>query len=222
MSEVSTFVHDALARGKTRAEVQQALLRAGWRPDEVKEALAQFADIDFPVPVPVRRTYLSARDAFQHLLAFLTLYLSAVGVGTILFQLVNLALPDPLLAARDSDWRVSAIYSLIRSASAAVIIAFPVYVWMTRSLQKAYQTDPGRRASPVRKWLTYMALFVAAATVIGYLIALAYQLLGGELVPNLALKVVVICGIAAAVFGFYLPGLRREERENISADGQIP
>jgi len=96
MSGIVNFVHDALAIGKSREEIRVALLAAGWRQDEVKNALEEFAISDFGIPVPRRKTGLSARDAFQHLVAFLTLYISAIGMITILFQIVTLLLPDPV------------------------------------------------------------------------------------------------------------------------------
>ena len=38
----------------------------------------------------------SPRDFFLHLLAIITLYLSAVALATLLFQYINLAFPDQL------------------------------------------------------------------------------------------------------------------------------
>lgn len=214
MSEIRVFVHDALSAGKTRVEIGNVLLEAGWRQDEVNKALAEFAEVDFVVPVPRKRPHLFARDAFQHLVEFLTLYISAIGAGTLLFQFINLLLPDPL---RREEWYRSEIYSTLRSAAAAVIIAFPIFLWMARLLRQEYQRDTERRSSPIRKWLTYMNMFVATAMVICYLIALVYQFLGGEFSLSFVLKVVIVIGIAGAVFEFYMPGLRQDERQ--SADG---
>jgi hypothetical protein len=213
MSELTLFVHDALGAGKSREEVRTVLLQAGWRQDEVMDALGEFAEVDFPIPVPRRKPYLSARDAFLHLVAFLTLYISALGLGTLLFQVVNLLIPDPLQRAGQSGYHESLLLSAIRWAAACVIIAFPVYLGISRLLHRSYEQDPARRASPIRKWLTYVTLFVTAATVISYLIALVSQLLGGELAVQFALKVAIVAAIAAAVFGYYLPGLRQEEKE---------
>lgn len=210
MSQLTLFVRESLAAGKSREEIRQVLQEAGWGPDEVKDALREFAEVDFPVPVPRPRPSLSARDAFLHLVSFLTLYISAIGLGTLLFQLINLLLPDPL---QQSEWYQPYLLGTIRWSAASVIIAFPVYLALTRLLEKSYRQDPERRVSPIRRWLTYITLFVAAALVIGYLIALVSQLLGGELALQFALKVAVVVGIAGAIFGYYLPGLRQVEAE---------
>jgi hypothetical protein len=208
MSQLTLFVHDALGAGKSRDEIRGALQRAGWQPDEVSDALAEFAEVDFPVPVPRRKPYLSARDAFLHLVAFMTLYISAFGLGTLLFQLVNLWLPDPLMK---NDWSRPMVMGELRWSAASLIIAFPVYLAITRLLEQSYVREPERRSSPVRKWLTYLTLFVAAILVISYFISLVSQLLAGELALPFLLKVGIVTAIAGAVFGYYMPGLRQEE-----------
>ena len=67
--------------------------------------------------------------------------------------------------------------------------------------------------SAVRRWLTYLTLFVAAAVLVGDMIALVYNLLGGELTLRFVLKVLVAAVIAGTIFGYYLMDLRREEKE---------
>jgi hypothetical protein len=68
--ELVEFVRDALARGNTRAEIEQVLVRAGWSRELIDSALRAYADVEFPIPVPKPKSYLSAREAFFHLLLF--------------------------------------------------------------------------------------------------------------------------------------------------------
>ena len=67
--------------------------------------------------------------------------------------------------------------------------------------------------SPIRRWLTYFTLFVAAGFLIGDLTTLVYNVLGGEITIRFSLKVIVVGAIAGTIFGYYLRDLRREERE---------
>jgi hypothetical protein len=62
--ELVGFVREALSRGLSRREVETALGVAGWSPEQVHAALAAFASVDFPIPVPRPRASLSAREAF--------------------------------------------------------------------------------------------------------------------------------------------------------------
>ena len=54
--ELSDFVKTALARGIPRVQVESALQGAGWTHDQIRAALAGFAEVDFPIPVPRARS----------------------------------------------------------------------------------------------------------------------------------------------------------------------
>lgn len=101
----------------------------------------------------------------------------------------------------------------IRWSVASLIIAFPIFLYVSRLLSRAVRRDPSKRASKVRKWLTYMTLFIAAGVIIGDLIALVYNFLAGELTLRFLLKVLTVGTIAGTIFGYYLWDLRQEELE---------
>lgn len=209
--ELLGFVKDALARGQSRTSIEDALLQAGWKSDQVKSALGAFAQVDqFPIPVPKPKFYLSAREAFMYLVLFTTLYLTTFNLGRLIFQFINLGLPDP---AAYYDF-VNSARQAIRFSVASLIIAFPVFMYLSLSIGRSIKRDPSKRASKVRKWLTYMTLFVAAGVIIGDLTALVYGFLGGELSLRFALKVVTVAVIAGSIFSYYLWDLRKEEVES--------
>lgn len=207
--ELQSFVHEALLKGATREQIRETLGKAGWSADEVKNALDAYADVPFAVPVPRRKPYLSAREAFLYLVLFLTLYISSFSFGTLLFQFINRWLPDPLVG----DYVYDSSLSAIRWSTASLIIAFPVFLWLSQMLNKAISKDPEKRGSKVRKWLTYLTLFVAAGIIIGDLITLVFNVLGGELTLRFVLKTLVVGGIAGTIFGYYLWDLRKDEKE---------
>ena len=209
-SELHSFIKDSLAKGLAKDKIREVLLQANWQPDEVDAALNHYADVSFPVAVPKRKPYLSAREAFMYLLTFLTLYISAFQFGSLIFYFINRAFPDLLSGAPYYD--NAAGVGAIRWQLASIIIAFPLYLWISSLLaRRAGQTKESR----VRKWLTYLTLFVAAGIIIGDLIALISNLLGGELTPRFALKVLTVGAIAGAIFGYYLTDLRKEEKEDV-------
>lgn len=205
--ELQLFVKEALAKGQSRDHIKSALEKAGWAADEIRNALHAYAETDFPVPVPRRRPYANARDAFRYLLMFLTLYWSAFSFGQLLYQFINRAFPDAL----QPFYGESA--SIIRMDTASLIIAFPVFLWMSWLINRELTKEPDKRASKIRKWLTYLTLFVAAGIIIGDLIALVFNLLAGELTLRFVLKVLVVGGIAGAVFGYYLLELRKDDKQ---------
>ncbi len=208
-NDLLIFVHEGLKQGIKKNELEKALREANWPTEDVTSALDYYADIDFPIPVPKRKPYLSAREAFMYLVMFLTLYIFTFSVGTILFQFVNQWLPDAL----NNPYYYDATTQAIRSATASLITTFPIFLFMNRLLERGVAKDPEKRSSKIRKWLTYLTLFVAAGIIIGDFITLFNGLLAGELTLRFLLKSVIVFTITGSIFGYYLWNLRLDEKE---------
>lgn len=207
--DLDLFVREALARGESREAIAGALEAAGWPPEQARTALGVYADFAFAIPVPKPRPYLSAREAFLYLTLFTTLYLAAYHLGSLLFELIEQTWPDPA----DPEWKITRREDAIRWSIASVIIAFPVFLFVSRYLGKQLARSPVKRLSAVRRWLTYLTLFVAAVVLIVDMTTLVNNVLGGELSLRFLLKVLVAAVIAGSVFGYYLWDLRSEEKE---------
>lgn len=207
ISELQHFVREALAKGTSRQEIRDYLKKAGWEQEEIAAALDAYADIPFSIPVPKRKPYLSAREAFLYLLLFLTLYISAYSFGALLFHYINRAFPDVLLQYDNGSSQA------IRSSLAALIVAFPIFFFLSMYLARTMRQHAEKKASKIRKWLTYITLFIAAGVIIGDLITLITNVLGGELTMRFDLKVLTVLAIAGSIFGYYLWDLRREEKD---------
>jgi hypothetical protein len=213
-ADLLSFVRESLAHGVPRAAIAERLRVAGWRPEEKAAGLTAYAEVDSPVPVPRRRTYLSAREAFLYLVLFATLYTTAIDVGAVLFALLDRLLPDPGASTR--VWRATA--ESARGSTAGLIIAYPIFLLLARGIGAAVGREPEKRGSKIRKWLTYLTLFVAAMVLIGDLIFLVSRLLSGELPLRVSLKVLVVFAIAGTVFGHFLAELRRDDREGAAPE----
>lgn len=207
--DLERFVRDALSQGQSRAQIEGVLAQAGWPPEQVRSALSVYAELAFPVPVPRPRPYLSAREAFFYLVLFATLYMWALQIGSLLFDLINHAFPDP---GRDDSYLARGRSSM-RWSVAWVLIAYPVFLFVARKLSRELARSPVKRLSAVRRWLTYVTLFIAATTLLSDMAVLVYNLLGGELSVRFVLKVLVVAVIAGGIFSYYLLDLRREEVE---------
>lgn len=145
------------------------------------------------------------RDVFLYLLGLITLIMSSVSFGALVYQYIDLRFPDVL---QYGSIMPSINYSLIRTALSALIVVFPVFFWVTRTLHKDVVTEPAKRDLRVRRWLLYFTVFVAALVVIGDLITLIQSFLNGDLTTSFILKVLTIFFIAGSTLFYYLSELR--------------
>jgi len=206
-TELNEFIRAALGKGLSRPKIKEVLLEAKWQEDDIEQSLRYFADIDFPLPVPRRKPYMSAREAFLYLLMFLTLYVSAFSFGALIYEFVNRAFPDTITAYGTNFSRSS-----VNTYLASLIIAFPIYMWISSMMTRKIKKDADVRGSKVRKWLTYLTLFLTAGVIIGDLITLLTRLFNGELTTRFGLKFLTVLVIAGVIFLFYLSDLRKEEK----------
>lgn len=196
--ELRRFVESALSAGASKSEIERVLIQARWSAEQIADALAAYADVDFIVPIPSPASSTSARDAFLYCIVFGALYLSAYNIGALLFDFVNLAFPDAL------ESRPEAVYPSMRWSISAILVGYPVFLYTSYRVQREVGRDPLRRTSAVRRWLTHLTLFVAAAVLAGDVIALLFNLLAGDLTARIVLKTLVVGVIAGTAFAYYL------------------
>ncbi len=139
------------------------------------------------------------RDFFLHAGAFVALYLGAIALITLLFSVINYAVPDALEQMYYSD-----PYSgPMRFAIASLIILAPLSVYLFYIIQRETRKNPERKSLGVRKWLTYITIFIAGATIVGDLIVLMDSFLGGALPTAFLLKVLAVLGVMGAGFAYF-------------------
>lgn len=147
------------------------------------------------------------KDVFLHLLNILTFYLSIIGFINLYIHYIGVLFPDPL------NFYYTAAANSVRIFTSILVIAVPVFILTAWLLGKDLKSNPGKRELKLRKWLTYLTLFVSAVTMIVDLIVVVNSFLSGELTTRFLLKVLVVLVTAAAVFGYYIWDLRRKDQE---------
>lgn len=207
-SELQEFTRRALEKGVPRERIASALADAGWGEADVRAALSTFAESDLPVPVPRPRPYLPAQEVFTYALFFTALYVSAFHVGALIFQFISYWFPDPVSGRFQSTF----FFDAIRRNIAALIVAFPLFLFLFWLTERAIERDPTKHQSRPRKWLTYLTLFIAAASLIGDVSVLVYRVLGGELTTPFLLRVATVALIAGGAFWYFLTDVRKDER----------
>ena len=205
--ELVGFVKEGLERKLSREQIADILTRAGWPADQVRRALAGFADVESPIPVPRPAVSTRPREAFLYVVMFMALFVSAYALGAALFALIDTYLPDP------AGLPQFVIREILRFSVSALVVASPVFVFVTRIIRRGVEAQPSTRRSRIRQQLTYLTLFVASCVLVGAVTGLVYSFLGGELTARFVLKSLTVTAIAGGVFSYYLRDLRDTERD---------
>lgn len=198
-SDLQAFISHARRKGMDHQTIRMLLLSAGWKEKDVYQALAS-ESLELSVPIPPDSGH--ARDAFFHLLGFTSLTAAVMSMIFLFFDFLDRLLPDPAFQDYHDD------VSSVRWKLAVLFVAYPLFLWMARLLHKEYARHPEKLASGIRRWLTYLILFVTACALVGDLIALIFSLLQGEVTARFFLKVIVLAVMAGLPFRYYLYSMR--------------
>lgn len=145
-----------------------------------------------------------AKDFFLYLGALVLLVASATSLIALFFEIINKQFPDSLQYWSDP-------YSGgIRLAIAALFVLFPIYLVFLRVIRKDAEANPEKRDLGIRKWLTYLTLFAAGATIVIDLISIINLFLGGEITTRFSLKALTVFVVAGGIFFYYISDLRRQ------------
>ncbi|MFH1427325.1 MAG: DUF5671 domain-containing protein [Patescibacteria group bacterium] len=148
----------------------------------------------------------AAKFAFFYMLSLVALIFMALSSGMIIFQIINKTIVDII-----NQYQGQYSPDQLKFAISALIISTPIFFIASRQIYKNLFTGALEKESGIRKWLTYLILFVASVVMIGWLIATINSFLNGELTTKFILKSITAIGIAAAIFTFYLYDIRRDE-----------
>ena len=216
-TELQPFVDAAKDHGAGDEFLLSLLTRRGWAARDVDNALADWWERATGVALPARRTSgENARDAFLYLLAFSTLATWASALGSLWFQLIERWLPDAVVNPYTYNFR-----SMVTWQMASILVALPVYLFVMRMILRDTRANPERVESGVRKWLTYIALLLAAIGVVSALVCFTNYFLKGEITLRFALKCATVLAICGSIFWYYLGFLRGRVRSGVFAAAAV-
>ena len=183
-ARLTEFIQASKTKGASDEFLTSLLIHEGWPEDQVFSTMGKYwADIT-GVAVP-RRTGRgeSSRDGFLYLLSFATLATWASALGSMMFHLIEVWFPDPVVSQPVYNLRDSITWQM-----ASIAVAFPVFLFAMRTIVCEVQSNSERLQSGVRKWLTYIALLLTACGVIADVICFLDYFLKGELTTPFLLR----------------------------------
>lgn len=204
---LTRFVDQAREKGLDHAAIFLLLRSSGWKERQIAQALAAR---DLALPIPERVGMGSARDAVLHLVAFTALYASAISLVLLFFTYIKFWFPD--VAMRTSAYEVEFALSGIRAELATLIVSYPLFLLTWAYLLGEIRRVPERAKSGVRRWLSFLSLFVGAVTIMTDVICVVYYLVEGDLTVRFLLKVLALLVITGSIF-LYLSLVLRSESE---------
>jgi hypothetical protein len=206
--KIVDFIEKAIAAGIPQESLIGILAAQGWPEKEIYNALADHYRRVTGIEAPRRTgTGASAKEAFFYLLIFATLATWTIGFANLAFALIDQWIADPLF----NGFQQSVDSYTMSWSLAALIVAFPLYLLISRAAHRETIEHPEKLDSPVRRWLTYMALVIAAGVFMGDLINALNFLLRGELTSRFLAKTFVVLALSGGIFFYYYGGLRRNE-----------
>lgn len=146
----------------------------------------------------IQKPKTTPKDFFLNLAAIATLYVSVVSILNLLFEVINRVFPDPLQMYTDP------YSSTIRWTIASLVIVFPLHILFSWILNRDIEKNPEKRELLVRKWLTFLTIFIASVIIAVDLIVLINTFLGGEITTRFILKVFVVLAVIGSIFGYYM------------------
>ncbi len=149
------------------------------------------------------QTKATAKDFFLNLGAIIALYTVIFTLLDLLFTIIDAAYPQ-----------INAYYNYSSTANiswpvSVLIIFFPILIVLMWLLEREYIAEPERKNLPLRKWLSYITLFIAGATLAGDLVTVLYYFIDGqELTTGFILKVLSVLVVSLCVFLYYISDVR--------------
>lgn len=146
----------------------------------------------------------NAKYAFYYLLSLVALIFVTISSGMVVFQLINKLVPDALTNYSDGTSQ-----EMIRFAIASLIFATPVFYWMNKLIGRGLVKKEISLDDGIRRWLTYLIIFVSSVVILVWLITTMNSFLSGELTTKAILKTLTILVIAGSVFGYYFYDIKK-------------
>ncbi len=204
-SGILDFIREAKVKGVEDDSIVMILRQRGWSDRKIYDALTAYYEGSLGFSAPSRGGRAeSAREAFFYLLSFAMLGVWVVALVWLGDMLIDRAFPSPL------DYATSYERSGIAWQMASIIIAFPIYLWISYLLSREIAQRPETLDSGVRKWLTYIALVITAGTLVGDAVWFLTTFLTGDLSQRFLAKALMLFVIVGGVYWYYLATVKSD------------
>lgn len=196
-------MESARKQGMGDDAIKASLMQAGWSEKDVMSALITGGVGSVPMP-PIAHPGMWV--TFQYILLFITLYVSAVALGGLLYAWADKLIPD----ATASMYGYFENY-MTQGYLASLIVAFPIFAWLFIVLKKNVLAHPAIKGIRARQTLFYITMVVTFIIIISYVISVVYGLLSGDVTGRAIAHFVITLGIAGPIFWYLLREVKTDK-----------
>ncbi len=195
--------------GASDATILLILQERGWtESDAVSAVEASYSrEIGIEPPKPTRVAKVRPRDAFLYLILYSSLIAWTTALIAILFSAIEGLFPEAAANTFDT-YNPEFKADLTISAIATLVVLLPVYLWAAATLKREQRENPERLTSPIRFWITYLALFIGLIVIIVHLTTAIADLLRGELTLVIVLRTLVVLIVVGGLMWMHGSALR--------------
>jgi hypothetical protein len=143
-----------------------------------------------------------AQFVFYYLLSLISLGAMALGLGIIVFEVLDKVFVD----VSNSYFSMQAL----KTAFSTLLISTPIYYICSHLLFKNIKKQELSLESSLRKWLIYLILFVTSIVMLVWLVSILNSFLNGEMTIKFILKALTALVISAMIFSYYLYNIKQK------------
>ncbi len=145
----------------------------------------------------------TARNFALQLGSLIALYVSLSALIAVIFGIINITYPDPV----EGHWAYNSAQQGIRFGIAMLLVFFPTYVVLTRTVNQIRRRETGTYLT-LTKWLVYLSLLVGGGILLGDLVAVILTYLNGEITLRFIFKALTLLVVIGAAFYYYIQDAR--------------
>lgn len=142
----------------------------------------------------------TAKHFVLQLSSLISLYLTLSFLIVLLFGAINILYPDPV----NGYWETEGAIESVRIGIAVLIVFFPTYLVLTRTVNKSRRENTGGMYLSFTKWLIYLSLLISGLVLLGDLVTVVMTFLNGEITQRFILKAVTVLVVVGAAFHYYI------------------
>lgn len=147
---------------------------------------------------------LNVGYAFLSLGVLISLIVSVTSFLNLAFEILNKKFPDVLNATYQYGY-ASSQFEAARTFLAMLIIMFPAFLILAYFWKKKEKKGLGHHDEVIRKWLSYIIIFLSVLIVVIDLIILVRYFVSGEITFRFILKVIIALVGAKTILYYFLP-----------------